>query len=70
MSAERFYLSQGMTKTSMQTGTGANKPKRRLKADYVKEINTLLETSIKSLTNMTVADLKTLEKRLLEKPDE
>lgn len=67
--SERWYLQQGYSITNERLKTGACKPKRRLKADYVTAINDLMQTSIKSLVNMTVVDLKTLEERLMEKKD-
>ena len=50
-----------MTKTTMQTKTGVNKPKRRLKADIVKDINTLLGEDVPSLDKMTIVGLTKLE---------
>ena len=64
MSADRFYGEQKMTKTTMQTGTGVNKPKRRLKADIVKSVNGLADETIPSLANMTVDGLLVLERIL------
>ena len=61
MSADRFYGAQKMTKTTMQTKTGVNKPKRRLKADIVKDINTLLGEDVPSLDKMTIVGLTKLE---------
>lgn len=61
MSAERFYGAQKMTKTSMQTKTGANKPKRRLKAEIATNVEALLGFSLASMKNMVVKDLETLE---------
>lgn len=65
MSADRFYSKgQKMTKSSMQLKTGPNKPKRRLKADIVKDINTLLGFQLESVGNMTVKGLIQLEEYL------
>ena len=61
MSADRFYGGQKMTKTSMQTKTGVNKPKRRLKADIVKDISAILGETVESMDKMTVNGLKQLE---------
>jgi hypothetical protein len=46
----------------MMLKTGKMKPKRRLKSDIIKSIQTMLECDLKSFDKMTVADLTELEK--------
>lgn len=66
---DRFYSQQagknGYSKTKVySTKSAADKPKRRLKADIVKHIESITKQSMPSLKMMTVADLETLEKVL------
>ena len=65
MSADRFYGGQKMTKTSMQTNTGANKPKRRLKKDIVLDIEKMLSKEIPGLDKLTIVGLLALEDALI-----
>jgi hypothetical protein len=60
--SERFYHQQKLTRTEMMLKTGKMKPKRRLKSDIIKSIQTMLECDLKSFDKMTVADLTELEK--------
>lgn len=53
---DRFYMQQK-----------EYKPKRRLKADIVKDIGQLLGTEILGLAKMTIVDLDTLHDRLKER---
>lgn len=64
---DRFYSQQagknGYSKNRIYSmGSKDEKPKRRLKADIVQHIESVLKVSMPSLKMMTVADLETLEK--------
>ena len=45
----------------MMLKTGPNKPKRRLKADIIKDISAILGETVESMDKMTVNGLKQLE---------
>lgn len=68
---DRFYGQQqgkfGYKKASVASSTKANsasKPRRRLKAEIVDSIGTMLGKDLPSLNKMTVADLEYLEEYL------
>lgn len=60
---DRFYMQQNKAngRKADVKAAPAQKPKRRLKADIVSEIDDILGVQISSLKNMTVADLETLK---------
>ena len=56
---ERFYLQQGLTITKVREAKmEVPKVKKRLKADIIKDIETVLETELPGLAK---CDVKTLE---------
>jgi hypothetical protein len=65
--SEAFYKRAGLSKTEMQLKIGKYKPKRRLKTDYVKDIESLLGGVVPDLNKLTVVGLTKLELLLREK---
>jgi len=65
---DRFYAQQaGKTGHSRTKSATDKKPKRKLKADYVSELNSLLGAEVPGLEKLTIASLTELTKAIEEK---
>lgn len=53
--SDRFYMQQGLTKSDFPL-----KPVKKLKADWIKDINNLLPNPVNGLDKLTLASLEEL----------
>lgn len=61
---DRFYLAQGRTITGEREGKYVEKPKRKLKADWLKDINDELGATVPGLDKCTIDTLTALLKAI------
>ncbi len=61
---DRWYQEQGITITDIRCKEGKAKPKRKLKKDYIAEINQILSIDIVGLEKCTIDTLNQLVEAL------